>query len=112
MAMIHVNRSGTSLGVFSEADVRTGLRAGRFVGTDLGWREGMAQWQPLSQFAEFAGDLPSAAAPPAAAPSAAAPSAAATPSIPMVPSATAAFVPQSGLPWDSRQSRGFLPAFF
>src|SRR6188508_1216876 len=100
MAMIHVNRSGTSLGVFSEADVRTGLRAGRFVGTDLGWREGMAQWQPLSQFAEFAGDLPNAAAPPpvapsAAAPSAAAPSAAATPSIPMVPSATAAFVPQS-----------------
>ena len=110
MAMIHVNRSGTSLGVFSEADVRTGLRAGRFVGTDLGWREGMAQWQPLSQFAEFAGDLPSAAAPPPVAPSAAAASAAATPSTSVVP--TVAPLQQSGLPWDNRQSRGFLPAFF
>jgi hypothetical protein len=60
MAMIHVNRGGTSLGTFSEEEVRAGLTAGRFVGTDLGWREGMAQWQPLSQFAEFA------AAPPAA----------------------------------------------
>src|SRR6267142_153706 len=67
MAMIHVNRSGTSLGTFSEEDVRAGLRAGRFAPTDLGWREGMAQWQPLSQFAEFATDIPAAGAPPPAA---------------------------------------------
>lgn len=106
MAMIHVNRSGTSLGIFSEEDVRTGLRAGRFAATDLGWREGMAQWQPLSQFAEFAGDLPSAAAPPPVVPPAAG-----TPATAMVPSAAAA-VPQSGLPWENRQTRGFFPAFF
>ncbi|MEY2439766.1 MAG: hypothetical protein QOI34_1151, partial [Verrucomicrobiota bacterium] len=31
MAMIHVNRSGTNLGTFSEEDVRAGLRAGRFL---------------------------------------------------------------------------------
>jgi Domain of unknown function (DUF4190)/GYF domain 2 len=72
MAMIHVNRGGTNLGTFSEEDVRAGLSAGRFVGTDLGWREGMAQWQPLSQFAEFAAATPDAGSttpvPPAAVP--------------------------------------------
>ena len=59
MAMIHINRSGASLGTFPEEDVREGLRTGRFIGTDLGWREGMPSWQPLSQFVEFS------AAPPA-----------------------------------------------
>ena len=53
--MIHVNRGNTSLGVFSEQEVREGLSAGRFAPTDIGWREGMASWQPLSQFSEFAG---------------------------------------------------------
>jgi len=51
--MIHVTRGATSLGAFSEEDVREGLRTGRFLSTDLGWREGMASWQPLSQFEEF-----------------------------------------------------------
>ncbi len=55
MAMIHVNRGATSLGVFSEEEVREGLRTGRFAPTDIGWREGMANWQPLSQFPELAG---------------------------------------------------------
>jgi hypothetical protein len=40
--MINVNRGATSLGAFSEEDVRDGLRTGRFLPTDLGWREGMA----------------------------------------------------------------------
>ena len=40
MAMIHVNRGATSLGVFSEQEVREGLSAGRFAPTDIGWREG------------------------------------------------------------------------
>jgi hypothetical protein len=66
-------------------------------GTDLGWREGMAQWQPLSQFAEFAGDLPTGAPPPPVA--AVAASTSATPA------------PRSGLPWDERQRLGFLKAF-
>ncbi len=53
MAMIHVNRGATSLGVFSEEEVREGLRTGRFAPGDIGWREGMANWQPLSQFPEL-----------------------------------------------------------
>jgi len=53
MAMIHVNRGATSLGVFSEEEVRDGLHTGRFVLTDLGWREGMANWQPLAGFSEL-----------------------------------------------------------
>jgi hypothetical protein len=91
MAMIHVNRGATSLGAFSEEEVREGLRTGRFVSTDIGWREGMASWQPLSQFAEFGGAAP--AAPPAQI------------------GAAASSTPRSGLPWEHRQERGFFNAF-
>src|SRR4030081_3849195 len=98
MAMIHVNRAGTSLGVFAEEDVREGLRTGRFAGTDLGWREGMAQWQPLSQFSEFASDLPAGAAPP-------------PPGATVATSTSTASAPRSGLPWDQRQQRGLFTAF-
>jgi len=113
MAMVHVNRSGTSLGVFSEEDVRAGLRSARFLPTDLGWREGMPQWQPLSQFAEFAADLPGS--PPAGAPPPAPtppPAAAAPAEAPIVTTPVAAPAPRSGLPWDNRNARGFLPAYF
>jgi uncharacterized membrane protein len=60
MAMIHVNRGATSLGVFSEEEIREGLRTGRFAPSDIGWREGMATWQPLSQFPELAAAVPAA----------------------------------------------------
>ncbi|HEU5314137.1 MAG TPA: YIP1 family protein [Candidatus Udaeobacter sp.] len=92
--MIHVNRGATNLGVFSEEEVREGLRTGRFVPTDIGWREGMANWQPLSQFPELGAAAP--AAPPAQI------SAGAT---------SEAAAPRSGLPWDHRQERGFFNAF-
>jgi hypothetical protein len=94
MAMIHVNRGATSLGVFSEEEVREGLRTGRFAPTDIGWREGMANWQPLSQFAELAGATP--AAPPLQ-------TAAAPISEPAAP--------RSGLPWDHREEHGIFNAF-
>lgn len=94
MAMIHVNRGATSLGAFPEEEVREGLRTGRFAFTDLGWREGMKNWQPLSQFPEFA----------AAAPVAPPQQAGATPAL----ETTAA---RSGLPWEHRQERGFVNAF-
>jgi hypothetical protein len=94
MAMIHVNRGGTSLGAFPEEEVREGLRTGRFAPTDIGWREGMANWQPLSQFSELAGITP--AAPPTQIGAAAAPEGAAS---------------RSGLPWEHRQERGFFNAF-
>jgi hypothetical protein len=95
MAMIHVNRGTTSLGVFSEQEVREGLSAGRFAPTDIGWREGMASWQPLSQFPEFAA-VPAPAVPPVQ------PGAA-----PM----SAAVAGRTGLPWEHRQQRGFVNAF-
>ena len=95
MAMIHVNRGATSLGVFSEEEVREGLRTGRFAPSDIGWREGLANWQPLSQFPEFA-SVAGPAVPPVRA--GAAP-----------PSALAAA--RTGLPWEHRQERGFFSAF-
>ena len=94
MAMIHVNRGATSLGVFSEEEVREGLRTGRFAPTDIGWREGMPNWQPLSQFAELAGVTPAA------------------PSLQTgTPSISGPPAPRSGLPWDHREERGFFNAF-
>ena len=65
MAMIHVNRGTTSLGVFSEEEVREGLSAGRFAPSDIGWREGMASWQPLSEFPELAAGVAAPGVPPA-----------------------------------------------
>jgi len=95
MAMIHVNRGTTTLGVFSEEDVREGLSTGRFAPTDIGWREGMASWQPLSQFPELGGVAAPAVPPvqPGAAPA---------------PTPVAA---RTGLPWEHRQERGFVNAF-
>jgi hypothetical protein len=93
--MIHVNRGATSFGAISEEDVREGLRTGRFLPTDLGWREGMAAWKPLSQFPEFGGAA--APAPP--------PQAGATSAVMEVPSL------RSGLPWDERQTKGLFNAF-
>src|SRR5438270_11419663 len=106
MAMIHVNRGATSLGVFPEEQVREGIRAGRFLPSDLGWKEGMTSWQPLSQFAEFASDFPAGAPAPAAPPtqtSGAAPASAVV--------ATTPAAPRSGLPWDERSTKGFFSAF-
>src|SRR5438046_4997480 len=106
MAMIHVNRGATSLGVFPEEQVREGIRAGRFLASDLGWREGMASWQPLSQFTEFADDI-------AAGPAASAPPPQQTPTAPamIAPTAGTTTAPRSGLPWDERHTKGLFSAF-
>src|ERR1051326_9356316 len=88
MAMIHVNRGATSLGAFPEEQVREGIRSGRFLPTDLGWREGMASWQPLSQFAEFAAEPGPTGAPPPPQPAA--------PTSPIVPAGPAAAGPPGG----------------
>src|SRR2546428_13666661 len=102
MAMIHVNRGATSLGAFPEEDAREGLRQGRLVPSDLGWREGMASWQPLSQFPEFAAAGPAPPPPPSA-------TSAILPASTGSTSETPA--PRSGLPWDQRQEKGFFNAF-
>ena len=93
MANIHINRAGTALGVFAEEEVKEGLKSGRFVGTDLGWHEGMPNWLPLAQFPEFGvAGAPSPAAPPLQA-------------SPATPGS------QTGLPWDRRQELGLFNAF-
>jgi hypothetical protein len=106
MAMIHVNRGATNLGAFPEEQVREGIRAGRFLPSDLGWREGMANWQPLSQFNEFADDI-AAAAPAASAP----PPRTLTPPSTIAPIAGSTSSPRSGLPWEQRDTLGFVNAF-
>src|SRR3954453_17875600 len=95
MAMIHVNRGTTRLGVFSEQEIREGLSAGRFAPTDIGWREGMATWQPLSQFSEFGGP----AAPPI------------PPVQPGAAPTSTTVAGRPGLPWEHRQERAFFNAF-
>jgi len=50
---IHVARNSAQLGIFSAEEIQAGLQAGRFSPTDLAWREGMAGWTPLGEWAEF-----------------------------------------------------------
>jgi len=52
MATIHITRGTTGLGTFSEEEVREGLRTGRFISTDLGWREGMSAEEAQHWFEE------------------------------------------------------------
>lgn len=91
--MIHIGRAGSRLGAFPEEEVRQGLVTGRFSMTDLGWKEGMANWAPLSQFSEFSS--PPEPVPPA------------LPDDLEIPEIAA----PAGLPWDDRKERGFFPAF-
>jgi hypothetical protein len=96
MAMIHVNRGTTTLGVFSDDEVREGLTAGRFAPTDIGWREGMATWQPLSQFPEFGAAAGASDVPPVQ---------------PGAAPISTAVSERPGLPWEHRKERGFFNAF-
>ncbi len=107
MAMIHVNRGATSLGAFPEEQVREGIRAGRFLPSDLGWREGMASWQPLSQFSEFAEDVAAAAPAPTTPPT----QTSAAPAMVAPPGGSTSAALRSGLPWDERQSKGLFHGF-
>lgn len=58
---IWIGRDGERFGPYQEAEVREWLRNGTMSGADLGWREGLADWQPLSVLMPDA--LPPAAAP-------------------------------------------------
>lgn len=100
MATIHVSRSGATLGTFDEEKVREGLRTGEFIGTDLGWMEGMATWRPLSELDDFR-TTPKPPEPAAPAPAAAQPAA-------LAPAATA--TGRTGLPWENREQSGWLNA--
>lgn len=107
MAMIHISRSGGTLGVFDEARVREGLGTGEFIDTDLGWTEGMATWRPLSELESFRAEPAPQVPPPPVAPSRALPvePASFTPEVSPV-------VQAEGLPWENRARLGFLNALF
>lgn len=92
--MIHLGRSGSRLGTFSEAEVRQGLATGRFFLTDLAWKEGMENWAPLSQFPELLSPPPLPDEP-------------AEPAEPVEPQPAQ----PDGLPWDRRKEIGFFNAF-
>jgi hypothetical protein len=98
--MIHIGRAGTKLGAFSEEEIRQGLITGRFSGTDLGWKEGMANWAPLTEFAELTEPPPLPTVP-----ADVLPEAGATGATPEIETAHA------GLPWDERGEKGIVAAF-
>ncbi len=52
---IHVARNSTQLGIFAPEEIIAGLQAGRFLASDLAWRDGMPAWTPLGDWAEFRG---------------------------------------------------------
>jgi uncharacterized RDD family membrane protein YckC len=68
---IWIGRDGERHGPYKEEDVRQWLRSGQVSGSDLAWREGLADWQPLSTlFPDAAGDAAPAADNPYSAPTA------------------------------------------
>lgn len=50
---IHVARNSAQLGIFSSEEIVAGLQSGRFHASDLAWRDGLAAWAPLGDWAEF-----------------------------------------------------------
>ena len=44
----HIARDGQQLGTFSESEISSKYSSGQLLGTDLCWKEGMANWQPVS----------------------------------------------------------------
>ena len=64
MISIHIARNRQPLGQFSPEQVAEGLASGKFLATDLGWREPMEAWKPLSEFTDLPA-WPSSPVPPA-----------------------------------------------
>ncbi|MEI6793784.1 MAG: GYF domain-containing protein [Verrucomicrobiota bacterium] len=52
---IHVARNSAQLGIFAPEEIVAGLQSGRFLASDLAWRDGMAAWTPLGDWSEFRG---------------------------------------------------------
>lgn len=53
MSTYHIGRDGQPLGQYSLAELQSGFAAGEFRSGDLVWREGMADWIPLSELPEI-----------------------------------------------------------
>jgi len=98
MGRIHLNRDRQNLGQFTPEEVAEGLSTGRFLPTDLAWREGMETWQLLSTFT----DLPARAPEP-------------LPDFPLEPPQEPMLTPVDGpseFPWDRRGEKGFVTALW
>jgi hypothetical protein len=101
MAAIHIARNHQPFGTFSEEDLREGIVSGRFVSSDLAWREGMAEWKPLGEMApQWGMETPAPALAPA-----------------LTPAATGDTEPPPAAPvegtepaWEERERIGFFPA--
>ena len=50
---IHVARNSAQLGIFAPEEIQAGLQSGRFLASDLAWRDGMPAWTPLGDWPEF-----------------------------------------------------------
>lgn len=62
---VWIGRDGERHGPYQESDVRDWLRSGKVSRQDLGWYEGLADWQPLSVLFPDASTITNAYAPPA-----------------------------------------------
>jgi len=54
----HLNRDGNEVGVFTLDQLREGYSNGRFLPTDLVWREGMPEWVSLSELPDLGATEP------------------------------------------------------
>jgi len=100
MAKFHLNRDRQSLGQFTPQEVADGLRDGKFLPTDLVWREGMESWQALSSITDLPPPLEVADA-------SLEPVAEGTPALPVTaPTETGTVEPA----WERRAALGFFPA--
>lgn len=96
MSLIHIARNHKPFGTFPEEDIREGIKSGRFVSSDLAWREGMTEWKPLGEMAaQWGMETPAPALPVETEP-------------PEKPSA--APMEGNGPAWEERESIGFFPS--
>ncbi len=63
MSEWHVSISGERYGPISTPQLQGWISEGRVTGKDIVWREGMADWQPISDIAELAAAVGSPAPP-------------------------------------------------
>ena len=55
---IHVARQSAQIGIFTVEEIQAGLISGRFLLSDLAWRDGMATWVALGDWPEFRSVVP------------------------------------------------------
>jgi len=96
MFRIHIARNRQPIGEFTPEEVAEGLQTGKFLATDLGWREPMTAWKPLEEW----DNLPTVAVTP-------------PPLSDSEPAMTAPTDPSKVEPaWERRAELGIIPALY